>query len=144
MTALKLLLGVSVPLLALLACAPREPAAAPSDSPLLPSVQATAGGGTVQFVLQVTNVSEGPVELHFPSGQSFDFVVRQGGREVWRWSGDRMFTQALRFETLAVGETRTYEASWTPPSGAEAEYVVTGVLTATDRRVEQSARFRLP
>ena len=125
-------------------CAPREPAAAPEGSPLLASVKAaTFGTDSAVFSLQVTNTAAGPVALDFRSGQEFDFVVLRGTQEVWRWSGDRMFTQALRSDTLAPGETRTYSASWAPLRGSAGEYTVRGVLAARNVQVEQATRFRL-
>ncbi|HEX2187635.1 MAG TPA: BsuPI-related putative proteinase inhibitor [Longimicrobiaceae bacterium] len=112
--------------------------------PLVSSLQVETAGDSVRFVLQVTNASAAPARLEFPSGQSFDFVVERDGAELWRWSADRMFTQAVRSETLASGETRTYEAAWRPPAGVGGELVARGILTAGDARAEQQARFRLP
>ena len=127
------------------ACAPAEPgeAAAPAGSGLLASVQARALGDSVQFTLQVTNTTTSPLELAYSSGQSFDFAVSRAGEEVWRWSREMMFTQALRTETLAAGATETHTATWTPPVGAGGEYTVTGELTARNVRASQSASFRL-
>lgn len=127
------------------ACAPKETAMEGGNDggPLLSSVQATAAGDSVSFLLQVTNTSSSPVELQYGSGQSFDFVVTRDGQEVWRWSADRMFTQALRTEVLAPGETVSHRATWSPPASLRGEFMVTGVLPAQGRRVEQSARFRL-
>lgn len=133
------LLGV---LLVCLACAPKG-APAPAAEPLLASVQANTTGDSVHFVLQVTNTSTAPVELNFSSAQRFDFSVERDGRNVWTWSADRMFAQALGTETLAAGETRRYEATWRPGPGTSGEYVVTGTLTSSDHGVEQSTRFRL-
>ncbi len=101
-------------------------------------------GNTVHFTLQISNTGSIPVPLEFTSGQSFDFAVLQAGREVWRWSADQMFTQALRSETLAPGATRSYEATWSPPAGMRGELTASGVLAASNRRVEQRAIFRLP
>ncbi|MBV9774512.1 MAG: hypothetical protein JO040_11215, partial [Gemmatimonadetes bacterium] len=96
---------------------------------LVSSLQVQPTRDSVRFVLQVTNAGTQPMALDFSSGQSFDFVVQQDGRELWRWSGDRMFTQALRSETLAAGETRTFSATWNPPAGLHGELVATGFLT---------------
>lgn len=131
------------------ACAPR-----PNDggdmgaTDLLPSVQATAAGDSVHFVLQVTNTTDAPIELVYPSGQSFDFQVEDASGEiVWTWSANRMFMQAIREETLGAGETLTHSASWLPSEYGEmpaGEYTVTGTLTVADRTVEQRTTFRLP
>ena len=131
--------------LALAGCAANQPASEPASSgPLVPSLQVQTSGGSVQFVLQVTNTSSAAVPLEFSSGQSFDFAVVRDGREVWRWSADQMFTQALRSETIAPGATRTYTASWNPPAGMRGEFTASGVLTATNHPVGQRAIFQLP
>lgn len=111
---------------------------------LLASLQANTYADSVVFVLQVTNTTDAPIELEFPSGQSFDFVVSEGEREIWRWSADQMFTQALREEVLGAGETETYRAAWTPPPSLSGSFTVVGTLTASDRQVRQAAEFRIP
>ncbi|HEV2146957.1 MAG TPA: BsuPI-related putative proteinase inhibitor [Longimicrobiaceae bacterium] len=111
---------------------------------LVSSLQVETFPDSVRLSLQVTNAGSQPVTLDFPSGQSFDFLVTRGGAEVWRWSSDRMFTQALRTETLAPGETRAFDAAWQPPAGTSGEFVARGFLTARGHAAEQQARFRLP
>lgn len=142
-------LAAFVALALIAACAPR-----PNDggdmngADLLPSVQATAVGDSVHFVLQVTNTTDAPIELVYPSGQSFDFQVEDGSGEiVWTWSANRMFIQAIREETIAAGETLTHSASWQPEEYGElppGEYTVLGTLTVMDRTVQQRTTFRLP
>jgi hypothetical protein len=129
-----------------LACAPQPSPEAAAGAPLLSSLQATTfGRDSVHFTLQVTNTTERPIELTYPSGQSFDFVVTPAGREgeLWRWSSEMMFTQALRMETLGPGETRTHAVRWSPPADARGEFEVRAWLTAGDVRAERAARFRL-
>lgn len=135
----------AVVLLALAACTTHEAAGvADGNAPLLASVKATPTADSVRFVFQVTNTGTSPLALRYSSGQSFDFVVSRDGREVWRWSADRMFTQALRDATLAGGETLQFEAAWRPEPGLPAgEYTVTGELTAQPG-ARQRATFRLP
>lgn len=111
---------------------------------LVSSLQVEPFADSVQFHLSVTNPAAEPVQLTFPSGQSFDFVVMDNGREVWRWSGDQMFTQAIRTETLQPGQTQSYRATWMAPSGMSGEFTVRGMLTAQEHRVEQETRVRLP
>lgn len=134
-------------LAALAACAPNggsTAAGGDGGAPLLPSLQATTLGDRVRLVLQVTNTSGSPVPLEFSSGQTHDFAVLQGGREVWRWSADQMFTQALQSRTVSPGETLTWEAEWVPPAGLSGELTAVGTLTAMERPVEQRTTFRLP
>ncbi len=148
------LAGVLLALLA--ACPPREPAPEPPVTaqppmdepspavPLVSSLQVETIEDSVRFTFMATNASDAPLELTFPTGQSFDFVVMENGRELWRWSEDRMFTQAIRTETLAPGETRTYHAVWQPPPGVSGRVTVRGFLTAQEHRAEQEAEVQLP
>jgi hypothetical protein len=46
-----------------------------------------------------------PIPLSFATGQSYDLVLKtEDGREVYRWSEGKAFTEALRRESLALGE----------------------------------------
>jgi hypothetical protein len=135
LTALVVLLGSG-------ACVPMVAAA--REDELLASLQVYTSGDGVGFVLQVTNVAERPVELNFRTGQSYDFAVLSGTREVWRWSADQVFTQAVRRERLAPGESKRYEALWRPDATVRGEFVAVGELTASDARVQQSTRIELP
>lgn len=136
--------ALTMGLAALAGCATSPSPESNSEGPLLPTLQVTTGSGVVRFALQVTNVSESPVELNFRTGQSAEFVVRRGGEEIWRWSDDQMFTQALRREVLGPGESRTYEAEWRPSPGQIGQLSAVGTLTATDHQVEQAVQFELP
>jgi hypothetical protein len=128
-------------------CAPpASVAGGSSPGPLISSLQVRTGNGEVRFTLQVTNTGNQPLDLLFPTGQSFDFTVRRraGGQELWRWSADMMFTQAFRSQTLAPDSTLRFEESWRPPAGLTGEFTARGVLTVQEHRVEQEAFFRLP
>ena len=64
-------------------------------------------GSPPQMRARITlrNTTQTPMELTFPSGQSFDLVFRNDrGEEVYRWSNDKGFTLALRRMSLAQGE----------------------------------------
>jgi hypothetical protein len=148
---LRVCLVLALPLL--VACAPasapeaiHEPAREGDamQTGLASSLHAESFGDSVRFTLRITNTSGRPLELTFPTGQSFDFVVTQDGRQVWRWSDDMMFTQAIRNERLAAEETRTYSETWRPRPGMRGEFTVQGTLTAQQHRVEQRTTFRLP
>jgi len=119
-------------------------AESPAAAGLVASVHVESLADGAHFTLQVTNSRSTPATLEFSSGQSYDFVVRQGEREVWRWSADQMFTQALRSQTLGTGETLHYQAVWHPGAGTHGEFTVTGILTVLPNPVQQSAHFRLP
>jgi intracellular proteinase inhibitor BsuPI len=135
----------------LAACPAPEPGPAPpppmaaADGPLASSLQIEASRDSVRFVLQVTNTSAAPVMLGFNSGQTYDFVVLDAGRELWRWSADMGFTQALRSETLAPGETRAWSERWRPPAEARGRQLTgVGRLVARDHPVERTSPFVVP
>lgn len=104
----------------------------------------TAGTRDVKFTLHVANRAEKNVELMFPSGQTHDFVVRDSaGREVWRWSEGRMFTQALQSKAIGGGESATYEEAW--PAGKQAgRFTVEATLRSTNHIVAHTQAFVLP
>lgn len=136
-------IGVALALL-LLSCAAPGGSGEAADGPLLTSLQVSRSGDQVTFHLQLMNTAATPVELTFPTGQSADFIVRQGNDRIWRWSDDQMFTQAVRTEVLEPGDSRSYEAQWQPSAGLRGEFVAVGALTDTQYRVEQAAQFSLP
>ena len=72
-----------------------------------------AQGETITLSLTLTNYSDEAVTLNFTSGQQYDFyVVSNQGAEIWRWSGDRAFTDALT-ELLVPGkESIEVEVIW--------------------------------
>jgi hypothetical protein len=134
---------------ALCACQPTNEAApaphTPGRGPLVSSLQVEAMGDSARLVLQVTNAAAGPITLTFPSGQTYDFEVRDAGRSVWTWSADRSFMQAVRMVTLAPGETRTHAEVWhASPALHGRTLTAVARLTSSDQAMEQTAEFRLP
>lgn len=137
-----------LPVAALAACAATA-TVAPSPAggsagPLVSSLQVQTYADSVRFVLQVTNASGAAIPVTFPTGQSAEFTVSRDGRQLWRWSADRGFTQAVRQEIVAPGETRTFEATWNPPAGTTGQLVARAVLTSSDQQVEQASYFSVP
>src|SRR3982750_2357613 len=67
----------------------------------------------LRFSLSVRNNTSKMLELRFPDGQTHDFVVKDfAGKVIWRWSEGRMFTSAMRSETIkGKGETH-FSESW--------------------------------
>lgn len=136
--------------LALAACTPPPaggppaPGADASAAALISSLTVQPTADSVRLVLQVTNAGTSPVQLRFSSGQTYDFAVRSAAGTLWTWSADRMFTQALRTETMAAGETRTWSESWAPPRGTTGALTAVGTLTSTSHPVERTTNFRLP
>lgn len=65
-------------------------------------------GQPVTWSLEVRNHGQEPVTLTFSSGQSGDVVLGRGGRERYRWSAERFFTEAVRKERLEPGQRKVY------------------------------------
>ena len=96
------------------------------------SVTVESADDEVIFQLAVRNDGERPVELTFRSGQTAEFVVTNDGESVWRWSGERLFTQQVRTETLSPGSEKTAVGRWTDPTVGE--YTVEATLATTGER----------
>lgn len=65
-------------------------------------------GQPATWLLVVSNRGTERATLTFPSGQNGDVVLEQSGREAYRWSGGRFFTQAVRPVSLEPGGTETF------------------------------------
>lgn len=69
-----------------------------------------------------------PLELTFPSGQSFDFVLRnEKGDEVYRWSATRLFPAVV--QNLRVQGEKNWQAVLPLTALAPGKYTVEGFLT---------------
>jgi hypothetical protein len=106
--------------------------------------RATDDAEKLKFSLNVRNNTTKMLELTFPDGKTHDFVVKDfAGKEVWRWSDGRMFTSAMRSETLkGKGET-VFEESWST-KGQHGEFTAVAVLRSNNFPVETSVQFMLP
>jgi hypothetical protein len=143
MNRLPFLLAALLSLCVLLAvqAAPARSAPAPHPESLVVTVVADKAtynrGEPVQFVLSVMNTEPGPDTIPMPTGQTYDFIVRTlDGSEVWRWSRDRLFTQAAREVAFAPGETKRFSETWdqrtnTGQQVGPGSYVVIGVYASS-------------
>lgn len=103
----------------------------------------SAADNALHFALNVTNAGKKGIELTFPSGQEYDFTVRDSaGREVYRWGKGRMFTQSLQNKVLDGGETKRFEehASTTLPPGS---YIAVATLRSSNYPVQERVAFEL-
>jgi hypothetical protein len=97
----------------------------------------------VKFALNVTNVGVKRVELSFPSGKSYDFVVvDSAGAQVWQWSSNRMFTQGVQTRQLVKGDTITVGEHWVPTHPGR--YTAIATLNSSNFPIEQRAQFVIP
>jgi hypothetical protein len=145
---------ITVPLLAaavlIFACGPRSQPSAVAARPAVSAdstvfadvlVHAPAGARDVRFTLAVANGTSKRVELTFPSGQTHDFVVLDAtGREVWRWSDGRLFTQLMQNRLLEARDVVTYEQRWPAPPSA-GRYTLVAVLRSDSHPVEKRVEF---
>ncbi len=98
--------------------------------------------------LSLLHTQPDALRLVFPSGQTFDLVIRNSkGDEVYRWSEGKAFTLALRNETVSGEKNEvvtvrlvTKENSLFPPG----EYTAEGLLTTIGTPVyKASLPFRV-
>ena len=117
--------------------APAEKASAKIDKKLNVSINSR----DVQLALDVRNVGAKYAELTFASGQAYDFVVVDSvGREVWRWSQKRMFTQGVQNKQIGAGETLQVSETW--KNGVRpGHYTAIATLKSTNYPVEQRVDF---
>jgi len=98
----------------------------------------------LHFTLNVKNNTSKMLELRFPDGQTHDFVVKDfAGKEIWRWSKGRMFTSAMRSETLKGKEDTIYEESWSS-KGQHGSFTAVAILRSNNFPVETTVQFVLP
>ena len=103
----------------------------------------SAANNALHFALDVTNPGKKGIELTFPSGQEYDFAVRDSaGREVYRWGKGRMFTQSRQNKVLDGGETKKFEehAATSLPPGT---YVAIATLHSSNYPVQERVAFEL-
>lgn len=97
----------------------------------------------LNFAFVLTNESKKQVELAFPNGQQYEFAVLDSvGREVYRWSAGRMFTQSVRNATIDGNDTlRIAErVKTTLPQG---KYVAVATLRSSNYPIKQVSAFEL-
>jgi hypothetical protein len=115
-----------------------------TDTSLAASAKVAVSAADVKFALQVTNLAPHAVEVNFPNGQTHEFVVLDTlGREVWRWSTGRMFTQALQNREVDANETLSFREGW-KPNGLHGKYTALAVLRSSNHPVEERVDFVLP
>lgn len=116
---------------------------AKDSSGLSAELYVRVNGSEYTFALHIVNNSKKDVELTFPTGQTHEFIVVDSiGREMWRWSEGRMFTQTLRNKLLDRGESLELEETMKrdkplPPG----RYVARALLTSRNHPITRAAEF---
>lgn len=148
-----MLARITLPLLAaaglVFACGPRTPNPVASARPRVGAdrgvqshVMVDTAQGTVRFAIEVANDSPRRVELAFPDGRTHDFAVYDtAGREVWRWSAGRLFTQAMQNRLLESRDAAVFQEEWTQP--APGHYLLVAQLRSENFPVQQRVEFDL-
>jgi hypothetical protein len=112
-----------------------------SDSPLAPSFDVDVADG-VRFEFSVVNEGKKKLELNFADGRTHDVVVLDSlGKEVWRWSKGRIFTQAMQNKVLRTSDSLTYEESW--KDAMPGRYVAVATLSSANFPVTQRVEFEV-
>ena len=108
---------------------PTRATSASASSPLAPSLDVIIDDD-VRFAFEVTNAGTKKLELTFADGRTHDLVVLDSlGREVWRWSDGRIFTQSMQNRVLRTSDQLRYEEAWGAPSPGR--YVAVATLAST-------------
>jgi hypothetical protein len=131
------------------ACGPRTPSPvaksrpkARADKGISSHVMVDTANGKVRFAIAVTNDSPRRVELMFPNGRTHDFaVLDSAGREVWRWSEGRLFTQVIQNRLLDAHDSTVYDERWVAP--APGRYTLVAQLHSENHPVQQRVAFAL-
>lgn len=99
---------------------------------------------SVRLALHVVNTAKKRVELTFPSGQTYEFVILDSlDRELWRWGRGRMFTQTLRNVLLSAGETMDLDETWEPASLPPGRYTARAQLTSETHPLVRQTQFTI-
>jgi hypothetical protein len=111
----------------------------PGDAALAASLDVKVKDG-VSFGFRVLNTGDRKLEVNFPTGKTHELVVLDSlGREVWRWSAGRMFTQTLQNRVLRTSDSLEYDALWRDaPRG---RYVAVATLASKNYPMEERTEF---
>lgn len=97
----------------------------------------------VEMNLDVRNNTKKMVELRFNSGQTHDFVVQDAsGKEVWRWSAGRMFTQAMQNKLVKSRDVTTFSETW-DAKDMHGKFTATATLLSENHPVQERVEFDL-
>ena len=95
-----------------------------------------AAGEPITLTLGVRNPTDLAVTLRFATGQRYDFVIESAaGADVWRWSADRVFTQAMGEQTVPPGWELDYNETFTGRL-APGTYRVRGIVPSVGDTLE--------
>jgi Intracellular proteinase inhibitor len=97
----------------------------------------------VTFDFAVINEGKQKLEVSFADGRTHDLVVLDSlGREVWRWSEGRYFTQNMQNRVMRTSAAMRFAESWDEP--APGKYVAVATLASRNYPAEQRVEFTIP
>ena len=67
--------------------------------------------GDLMFHLRMLNVTNLPIELSYPTGERFNFLVFDGNSTIWSYNFNRFFMQALENATLGPGKEINHQTT---------------------------------
>ena len=76
-----------------------------------------SGDSSLLATYTVTNLAAAPLRFLYSDGQQYEFVLNGEEGELWRWSADMAFSQAMWEQSLAPGEAIVAEEPVAWPSG---------------------------
>ena len=110
-----------------------------ADAPLTPSLSINVDDD-VRFAFNVANDGAKKLELLFADGRTHDVVVLDSiGREVWRWSDGRLFTQAVQAKVLRASDRIAFEEAWN--DARPGNYTAVATLASSNFPIEQRVAF---
>ena len=97
----------------------------------------------VQFKLDVKNNTKRMTELRFPSGKTHEFIVfDESGKEVWRSSSGRMFTQMTQAKLVKSNDSAVFREVWTGRN-AHGKFSAVAILPSENHPVQERIEFAL-
>ena len=109
----------------------------------LSSTFSVHAAGRVEFDLDVRNNTKRMIELRFPTGKTHEFVVLdESGKEVWRWSKSRMFTQGLQNKLVKSKDVAEFTETW-DAGDRKGKFTAIAVLPSDNHPVEERVEFEL-
>lgn len=116
--------------------------ASEADGTVVSHVAVDTANGSVGFVIEVSNETGKRVEMTFPDGRTHDFIVLDSaGREVWRWSAGRMFTQSIQNRLIDAHDSVIYRERWEPEGPGS--YTLVAQLHSENYPMQQRVEFLL-
>lgn len=98
-------------------------------------------GHDVRLAFTVHNTGSETTDLRFSDACKADFAVREGGREVWRFTDGRAFAQLIGEESIPPGESVTYDGTWEDPQ--DGEFTAVAELCAQNEQCEARTEFSI-